>query len=547
VAVLLVLASAAVAPAQTSTEGTFGISPARRDIVGRPPASLMPTHIVNTTRTPYRVHVFSALLGQDITGAFTFGETPRDLAEGTKVLSGSPTDFTLSPGQSSTVAIRWNLLPLGTRAAYVGLIFQGTPQTPGRSVSVISRLLSANFLRLPGRYHSYGIFTALHATQFAPQVLRFLPVVKNTGDVVANPTHGRFAIRDASGKDVFRTPWKGDVVLPGYQRQFPIDVKPPHIIPAGSYTAVATMVFGANRHARITAPFTLVGPNTLPSPSLGITNLNGKGAIGDPAEITAQVASTGTAPVSVTLTIDLAPIVNGIPATTPVATKKVAYDALAPKSTRNLDEFLGKLSAGDWQATLSYTDPTGAPQRLVTDFQATKRLSFLDRIWRWVKDHRVLLIVLAALILLAAVIRYMLRRQRRLEAALRAAQQGRGPVAPASPVAPPAPVAPPPAPPLPAAPVQPPPAPPPVVAPPPAPTATGTSAAPSAPTSGAALDLNTATAEQLQEVPGIGPAAARRIVAYREEYGRFASIDALAQVEGFDAERVAGLRGRLRA
>jgi competence ComEA-like helix-hairpin-helix protein len=499
VAVLaLALGPTTAGMAQTSTEGSFGISPARRDIVGRPPTGLSPTHVVNTTRGAYRVHVFSALLGQDITGAFTFSEKPPDLAAGSKVLSGSPTDFTLTPGQSTDVAVIWSLLPLGARTAYVGLIFQGTPQIPGgRSVSVISRLLSANFLRLPGKYHPFGIFTSLHVTQFGPKVLRFLPVVKNTGDVIASPIHGRFAIRDPAGRNVYRAPWKGDVVLPGYQRQFPIDVKPPHIIPAGNYTAVATMKFGANKHPRITAPFTLVGPNTLPSPSLSVTQLQAKGAIGDPAEVTAKVASTGTAPVTVALTIDLAPIVNGIPAATPVASKKVTSNGLAPRSTRDLDELVGKLSKGQWQVTLSYTDPTGTPQRLVVDFSATERVSFLDRIWRWIKDHRVLLIIIAALILLAAVVRSMLRRQRRLEAALRAAQQARG--------------------------------------------------APPSPGAGAGLDLNAATAEQLQTVPGIGPAAARRIVAFRDEYGRFESLEALTQVEGFDAERVARLRGHLRA
>jgi competence protein ComEA len=86
------------------------------------------------------------------------------------------------------------------------------------------------------------------------------------------------------------------------------------------------------------------------------------------------------------------------------------------------------------------------------------------------------------------------------------------------------------------------PAPPPVV--PQAPAGpSGTSTSP--PPAGAGVDLNTATAEQLQTVPGIGPVAALRIVAFRDEYGRFASLDALTQVEGFDAERVARLRGHL--
>ncbi|MBB2921377.1 ComEA family DNA-binding protein [Cellulomonas cellasea] len=46
------------------------------------------------------------------------------------------------------------------------------------------------------------------------------------------------------------------------------------------------------------------------------------------------------------------------------------------------------------------------------------------------------------------------------------------------------------------------------------------------------LDLNTADAAALDELPGIGPVLAGRIVAWREEHGRFRSLDELADVEG---------------
>lgn len=46
------------------------------------------------------------------------------------------------------------------------------------------------------------------------------------------------------------------------------------------------------------------------------------------------------------------------------------------------------------------------------------------------------------------------------------------------------------------------------------------------------LDLNTASASELDGLPGIGPAKARAIVAYREAHGPFASMQSLSAVPG---------------
>lgn len=56
------------------------------------------------------------------------------------------------------------------------------------------------------------------------------------------------------------------------------------------------------------------------------------------------------------------------------------------------------------------------------------------------------------------------------------------------------------------------------------------------------LDLNTATAGELETLPGIGPVMAERIIAYREDNGPFSSVDELDNVAGIGPKTLESLR-----
>ncbi len=57
------------------------------------------------------------------------------------------------------------------------------------------------------------------------------------------------------------------------------------------------------------------------------------------------------------------------------------------------------------------------------------------------------------------------------------------------------------------------------------------------------VDVNSATVDQLDVLPGVGPTTAAAIVAHREQHGPFQSVDQLGDVRGIGPAKLEALRG----
>lgn len=73
-------------------------------------------------------------------------------------------------------------------------------------------------------------------------------------------------------------------------------------------------------------------------------------------------------------------------------------------------------------------------------------------------------------------------------------------------------------------------------------TPTGTTAGATGAATPAVVNLNTATVEELDALPGVGPVTAAAIVAWRTANGRFANVDQLGEVDGIGPARLEKLR-----
>ncbi len=59
------------------------------------------------------------------------------------------------------------------------------------------------------------------------------------------------------------------------------------------------------------------------------------------------------------------------------------------------------------------------------------------------------------------------------------------------------------------------------------------------------INLNSATVEQLQSLPGIGPATAKAIVEYRTKAGKFNRVEEIINVKGIGEKKFQRIKDRL--
>jgi competence protein ComEA len=71
-------------------------------------------------------------------------------------------------------------------------------------------------------------------------------------------------------------------------------------------------------------------------------------------------------------------------------------------------------------------------------------------------------------------------------------------------------------------------------------------AAPSETSNDGRININSATAQQLDTLPGVGPTTAKAIVSYRSQKGPFSSVDDLLNVPGIGPAKFAAMKSKIR-
>jgi competence ComEA-like helix-hairpin-helix protein len=469
---------------------TFGAAPTARFLNAQPPAALGPVLVANTTRSSYRVRVRPVFLDQRLDGAFQPRLTRPALRAARRLVALGTSRFDLAPGRQQSVEVHWLAAPPDARSAAMAVLVEGQPRAgpqEGSGVGARAAILSLSFMQVPGPLSVQAGLVALHAEQGPRGKLLLLSRVRNEGRELALPSGGRVVVHDAGGRVVARRHWGGqrlDLVVPGATVDFPVAID--RLLPAGRYTAETSVRLGDRRTSQTTG-FVLDAPNRLPTIRLRIASVDATGKAGQPVHVRLRVNNTGTAAAPLDAAVTLVRLGPGA-VQEPVAERRLRAGSVRPGRSGIVEGDLGRLTAGPYRVEVSLAAGGGDRGIAATRVLARKPFSRADRLRLAVVNHPTRTLAIAALLVIAGLLAALLRTRR-------AVRRGSGPL----------------------------------------------------PSQRRHVDLNTATAEQLAAVPGIGPVAARRIAAHRDEYGAFACVEDLAEVPGFDEARMARLREHLTA
>jgi competence ComEA-like helix-hairpin-helix protein len=259
------------------------------------------------------------------------------------------------------------------------------------------------------------------------------------------------------------------------------------------------MKFGKTRSTRVLR-FKLSGPNTLPTPNLKLVSVAASGEVGRGANVHVVFRNRGSAPARAVLRVTLKSVPTDSPPNV-VGSGRFPEGTLNGGASKTVDVAVGRgLAAGTYAAEVVLTNGREDVDERTASFTATKHTGFAAKVWGWFGDHLAWLVALLALAGLLILFLLYRRRRREMEEELAASRTGAVP----PPVRALAPVA-----------------------------------APAAPrASDGRVNLNTASPDELMTLPGVGRRAAERIVAQRDSGGPFTSLQDLAAIEGFHAERI---------
>ena len=410
---VMALADTGLAGAQEPDRGLFTVNPPRRELRAEPPAELGTTTLGNTTRRTLSVRVFPTLLGQSLDGTFTVLEKPAELRAARRLVSATPRRFELGTGEARQIASRWTRVPRGDRAAYVALVFEGTPPGPAATgIRTIVRLSQPNLLELPGAEARSGTLSGLRVEPGTRDELIFYPRVRNDGDAAASPRDTRLRVEDAAGESLVDRPWPaGPPVLPGAEVEYPLEVA--KILPAGDYTARASMRFGRSSKVRTrNLRFTLTGPNELPVTKFDLKSIRAAGEVGGSATITAELENTGTASGAAELEATLREAAGG--GGGPLAGETEETGEVAPGETITAEVEVGELAGHDYRARVIARSEGGGSDRLETTFTPSPARSSAAKAWDFLTDNLLWLLGIVALAAIALIVWRYRRLQDRL-------------------------------------------------------------------------------------------------------------------------------------